>query len=295
MGKTLNFKRILVLMGGRSEEREISLKSGREVIKNLKEMGFEVDYCEPEALCEKLKEFKPDFVFLALHGRYGEDGTVQGFLELMGIPYLGSDTKVSALCFDKDWTKRFLKDFGIKTPNWVCLREGEEVSWEKFPCVVKPARQGSSVGLFLVKGREELELALRRCFKFDGKVIIEEFVQGYDATVGILKGKVLPPIKIIPKKGIYDYESKYTKGLTRYEFLEGKVAQRLKETSLKIWKALELKDLARIDFRVSDEGEIYFLEVNTIPGMTELSLFPMACKKVGLNFKDFLKELLKDA
>ncbi|MFN4319937.1 MAG: D-alanine--D-alanine ligase [Aquificaceae bacterium] len=286
---------MVVLMGGRSSEREISLKSGKAVLKALQDLGYEAIALDlEEDLCEKLKAIKPDKVFIALHGTYGEDGRVQGFLDLLGIPYVGSGVLGSALAMDKDITKKVLSFHGIKVPRWICLRSPEEdFDWNIYPAVVKPADQGSSVGLFVIKDKRELKEAIKECFKLSKKVMVEEFIEGRDFTVGILKGQALPPIEIRPKKGIYDYESKYTKGMTDYVFSEDEVLnKRLQDIALRAHLYLELKDFSRIDFRVSEEGTPYLLEVNTIPGMTELSLFPMACQRAGINFKRMVEMLI---
>ena len=287
--------RVVVLMGGRSAEREISLKSGQAVLEALQELGHEAIALDlTEDLCEKLKEIKPDKVFIALHGPYGEDGRVQGLLDILGIPYVGSGILGSSIAMDKDITKKVLSFHGIKVPKWVCIRdEKEELNWDIYPAVVKPADQGSSVGLFVVKDQKEAKEAIKKCFKISKKVMVEEYIEGKDITVGILKERALPPIEIRPRKGVYDYESKYTKGMTEYLFVEDEdLTQKLQEIALLAHKSLELKDLSRVDFRVDKEGTPYLLEVNTIPGLTELSLFPMACKRVGIDFKELINMLL---
>ena len=287
--------RIAVLMGGRSSEREISLKTGKAVSDALREMGHEVIELDlTEDLPCKLLEIKPDKVFIALHGPYGEDGRVQGLLDILGIPYTGSGVLGSAIAMDKDITKRLLKFEGIPTPDWVCIRKGEEIpEWKVFPAVVKPADQGSSVGLKVVKDPCDLESSVKELFRITEKVLVESFVEGRDMTVGVLKGKPLPVIEIRPKKGIYDYESKYTKGATDYVFLEDEgLSEELQDIALRVYRLLELKDVSRVDFRVDREGRPYVLEVNTIPGMTELSLLPMACMRVGIDFKELLSIIL---
>ncbi len=287
--------RVVVLMGGRSAEREISLKSGQAVLRALQELGHEAIALDlTEDLCERLREIKPDKVFIALHGPYGEDGRVQGLLDILGIPYVGSGVLGSSIAMDKDITKKVLSFHGRKVPKWICVREkGEELNWDIYPAVVKPADQGSSVGLFVVNSTEEAKEAIEKCLEISKKVMVEEYIEGRDITVGILKGKPLPPIEIKPKKGIYDYESKYTKGMTEYTFLEEEeFVEKLQEIALLAYKVLELKDLSRVDFRVNREGTPYLLEVNTIPGLTELSLFPMACKRVGIDFKELISMLL---
>ncbi len=287
--------RVVVLMGGRSAEREISLKSGQAVLKALQELGHEAIALDlTEDLCEKLREIKPDKVFIALHGPYGEDGRVQGILDILGIPYVGSGVLGSSIAMDKDITKKVLSFYGIRVPPWVCVRSEEEINWNTYPAVVKPADQGSSVGLFVVRDEAEAKEAIRKCLELSKKVMVEEYIEGRDITVGILKEKALPPIEIRPRKGVYDYESKYTKGMTEYLFVEDEdLTQKLQEIALLAHKSLELKDLSRIDFRVDKDGTPYLLEVNTIPGLTELSLFPMACRRMGIDFKDLIDMLIR--
>ncbi len=287
--------KIAVLMGGKSSEREISLKTGRAVSKGLRELGYEVVELDlTEDIACKLLEIKPDKVFIALHGTYGEDGRVQGMLDLLGIDYVGSGVKSSALAMDKDLTKRILSCEGIPTPEWVSFRIKDEIpNWEKFPAIVKPADQGSSVGLFLVKDREEMISRVKELFQLTEKIVVESFVEGRDMTVGLIKGKPLPVIEIIPKKGIYDYESKYTAGKSEYVFPpESDLTKELQDIALRTANILEIEDMGRVDFRVDEKGNPYVLEVNTIPGMTELSLLPMACKKAGISFNEMLSIIL---
>lgn len=287
--------RVVVLMGGPSAEREISLRSGKAVADALRSLGYEVFTLDlaPD-VCQRLLEIRPDKVFIALHGPYGEDGRLQGLLDILGIPYVGSGHLGSAIAMDKDISKKILSYHGIPTPRWICVRDKDiDWDWEDFPAVVKPSDQGSSVGLYIVNSPEQLKDAVKECLKLTKKVLVEEFIDGVDVTVGILMGKPLPPIEIRPRKGVYDYESKYTKGMTEYVFLEDdKLIEELQDLALKVFEVLELKDLARIDFRVSKEGKAYFLEANTIPGMTELSLFPMACQKAGIGFERMVEMLL---
>ena len=285
--------KIVVLMGGKSSEREVSLKTGKAVAQALRRLGHEVYELDlSRDLPCKLLELNPDKVFIALHGRPGEDGTVQGMLEILEIPYTGSDTISSAVCIDKDFTKRIVLSLGINTPKWEVINSKEELSnlsWKDYPAVLKPAREGSSVGLEIVKSEQEMKEKAEEMLKWSEKLILEEFIEGRDLTVGFLKGRVLPAIEIKPKKGIYDYESKYTKGKTEYLFLDDdNLEKKLQKISEKIYKILNLKDFARIDYRVDRKGKIYFLEVNTIPGMTELSLLPMAAKRVGINFDNLI-------
>jgi len=288
--------RVVVLMGGRSSEREISLRTGRAVADALRRMGHEVVEMDltPDLAC-RLLEVKPDRVFIALHGPYGEDGRVQGLLDVLGIPYTGSGVLGSALAMDKEVTKRLLRSEGIATPEWVCVRRGEEVPpWEAYPAVVKPADQGSSVGLRLVHSRGDLEKAVKELFPITEKVLVECFIEGRDMTVGILGETALPVIEVKPRRGLYDYRSKYTSGETEYLFPEEEeLTAKLQEIALRVHRLLELRDMSRIDFRVSPSGEAFVLEVNTVPGMTELSLFPMACRRAGIDFEEMLRILLR--
>ena len=190
----------------------------------------------------------------------------------------------------KDITKKLLEYHGIKTPRWLVPEDEEEVkAWDIFPCIVKPVDEGSSVDLYICNGKDELVETISNLLNKGKRVMVEEFIKGKDVTVGLLKGKPLPPIEIRPKKGIYDYESKYTKGKTEYVFLEDKeLTDKLYKISSLINDIFELKDMARVDFRITDKKEIFTLEINTIPGMTELSLLPMASEKVGIDFRELL-------
>jgi D-alanine-D-alanine ligase len=286
--------KIAVLKGGRSSEREISLKTGKAVAEGLRRLGHEVIELDTEEnFPQNLIEAQPDLVFIALHGPYGEDGRVQGLLDMLEIPYVGTGVLGSAIAMDKEFTKKILRFEGIPTPDWVCVRKDKNFYWDRFPAVVKPADQGSSVGLKIVKKRKELEKAVKELFDITDKVIIEPYIVGRDMTVGILKDRPLPVIEIRPRSGVYDFKSKYTKGETEYLFLEDEIlGKKLKDIALKVHRALELKDFSRVDFRVDHEDNPYVLEVNTIPGMTELSLFPMACAKEGIDFTEMLSIII---
>ncbi len=285
--------RIAVITGGDSLEKEIALKGAKAVESSLRKLGYEVDVFEiDENLCLKLKASKPQKAFIVAHGTYGEDGKVQGLLDILGIPYVGSNTKTSAICMDKDFSKQIFVQNHIKTPKWKAYKKEDDIDWDIFPCIAKPASAGSSFGLFKVEHDISLKEAAQNIFKIDDKLIIEEFIEGKDMTVGYFKGEILEPIEIIPKKGIYDFESKYTKGMSEYIFVEDKdISQKLKEITAKIVDVFELKDMARVDFRVKNQ-DIYTLEINTIPGLTELSLLPMALKKAGISFDKMVEMLV---
>jgi D-alanine-D-alanine ligase len=291
-------KKVAVIYGGSSPEADISRKSGKAVANALRRLGYTVKEFELDKdLACRLSDFAPDFAFPVLHGSPGEDGTVQGLLEVMNIPYAGEGVKVSALCMDKDWTKRILKGFGIPTPRWVCVKNPSEVEllndWNLFPAVVKPATGGSSVGLKVAKdshGLKKYALSLSQRF---GKVLIEEFVEGREFTCGFAGGKIFTPLEISPKKGLYDFETKYTKGLAQFKPVCSTLGERIKSLTARVVEALEIKNLCMVDFRYKDStGEFFVLEVNTIPGMTETSLLPLMAKIDGLNFEDLIQLII---
>lgn len=289
--------RIGVLMGGKSKEREISLKTGNAIYNALKRRGYDVEMIDcDEHLPFVLKDRKIGVCFIALHGRYGEDGTVQGLLEVLRIPYTGSGVIGSAICMDKVFTKRLLESLGIPTPKYVVL-EGDEIPNFPIPCVVKPAREGSTIGVSIVKERSLIKEAVLKALEYDRKVIIEEYVEGEEITVGIVNGKILPIVKIVPKTGFYDYEAKYTRGMTEYE-VPAKITEETEDMarsfSKKIYESFELSGCVRIDMMVKDNIP-YVLDINTSPGMTETSLVPKAWQVSYGTFDDLVEEILLGA
>ena len=292
-------KKIAVVYGGWSSEAEISRKSGRAVANCLRNLGFEVFELEltPD-IAIKLLKLKPDCVFPVLHGKPGEDGSFQGLLEILRIPYVGENVKVSSTCMDKDWTKRLLKEKGIPTPKWVVFYKDqplEGLNWEIFPAVVKSAEEGSSKGLKIVKDYKSLIKALKLLKEKYEKILVEEFIPGREFTCGFVNGEILPPLEIKPKKGIYDYEAKYTKGATEFLKVETPLKEKIKKLTLKVIETLEIKHLARVDFRFNPtNGNLFVTEVNTIPGMTETSLLPLMAKNKGYTFEEMLKKLLQN-
>lgn len=294
----LKNKRIGVLMGGLSEEREISLKTGAAILKALGDKNYKAIAIDAgRDISAVLIKKKIDIAFIALHGRYGEDGCIQGLLEVMAIPYTGSGVKASALAMDKTAAKKVMLYHGVSTPASCIYEEGVRPKI-KAPLVVKPACQGSAIGVSIVKEDSGLKAALHEAKKFGGPVLIEKYIKGRELTVSILDGRVLPTIEIRPKKGFYDYTAKYTKGMTEFvvpaqitKSLDKKVAKE----SLKAYEALGCKGAARVDVILDSKGTPYVLEVNTIPGMTELSLFPRAAQAVGLDYPALVEEMLKGA
>jgi D-alanine-D-alanine ligase len=292
-------RKIAVVYGGWSSEAEVSRKSGKAVAKGLKKLGYEVIELElTPRVAVDLLELKPDCVFPILHGKPGEDGAFQGLLEILRIPFVGENVKVSAICMDKDWTKKLLKEEKLPTPKWTVFYKDRplgDIPWNTFPAVVKPAEEGSSVGLKIVKNQKELTEALKTLKEHYEKILIEEFIPGREFTCGFVSGEILPPLEIKPKKGIYDFKAKYTKGETEFLEVEEPLREKIQQITLKVIKVLEIKYLARVDFRYhSEKGTLFITEVNTIPGMTETSLLPLMVKKRGFSFERLLKLLLEN-
>lgn len=295
---SLKKKRIGVLMGGLSEEREISLKTGAAILKALGDKGYKAIAIDAgRDISSVLLKKKVDIAFISLHGRYGEDGCIQGLLEVMAIPYTGSGVKASALAMDKTAAKKVMLYHNVSTPASCIYEEGVRPRM-KAPLVVKPACQGSAIGVSIVRKDAGLKAALREAGRFSGPVLIEKYIKGRELTVSILDGRVLPTIEIRPKKGFYDYTAKYTKGMTEFivpapisKTLDRKVAKE----SLKAYEALGCRGAARVDVILDSKGTPYVLEVNTIPGMTELSLFPRAAQAAGLDYPALVEEMLKGA
>lgn len=299
----LKQKRTAVLMGGLSAEREISLKTGNAVLKALLENGCNAVAVDVgHDLPVQLRDAQTEQAFICLHGRYGEDGTVQGLLEMMQIPYTGSGVMSSSVAMDKVVSKQILLYHGISTPDFVAYRDGEDRAallerCRNFPLVVKPAREGSTIGITIAEDRCGLEEGLDLALELDELVLIEDFIKGDEVTVSVLNGVPLPIIKIVPKSGFYDYQSKYTPGQTEYILpapLDAALYRRLQDTSVAACRALSCRGAARVDFMIR-EKEFFCLEVNTIPGMTATSLLPKAAAEAGLSFNELVMQILDDA
>ncbi|GAB4558233.1 MAG: D-alanine--D-alanine ligase [Geothermobacteraceae bacterium] len=292
-----------VLCGGLSREREVSLRTGEGVHQALVDGGYRAVLIDAgRDLPRQLADNSVDVAFIALHGRFGEDGTVQGLLEMLGIPYTGSGVLASALAIDKVATKKMLLYHELPTPGFLVLRRGEERTavlgqCRHFPLVVKPSREGSTLGISIVRGAEELEEALDEALGLDDTALIEDCIEGMEVTVSILDGEALPIIQIVPKSGFYDYHAKYTAGQTRYIVpapLPAEVYRRLQEVSVETCRVLGVRGAARVDFMVR-EKEFYILEVNTIPGMTPTSLLPKAARQAGIDYRELVVRMLLDA
>lgn len=287
--------KIAVLYGGLSSEREVSLKTGKGIYDALIKKGYmntlliDVDW----NIAEKLLSEKPDFCYIALHGRYGEDGTIQGLLEMMRIPYNGSGVAASAVAFDKVVSKSVFEFNGIPTPEYFILTDEKHSPF--YPCVVKPAREGSTIGITIVKSDEEFKDAVNIARRYDNKVLVEKFVSGKELTISIIDELILPPIWIRPVKGFYDYESKYTKGMTEYIFDTGLSEDQndyIKLIAKGAYDSLGCFSAARVDM-IFDGEKAYVLEVNTLPGMTETSLLPNAAKKYGISYEDLVDMIVR--
>jgi D-alanine-D-alanine ligase len=327
--------KITVLMGGTSSERNVSLASGIRITNALRERGHDVIALDPargvisaseerelstgkvgtkppslESLSKfaegtflpnltSMREIKnADVVFLGLHGGQGEDGTIQALLDMARVKYTGSGHLASALALDKDLSKRLFRAADVNTADWLMapatIEQVEGIL--SLPVVVKPSKEGSTVGLTLVKKRADLAPAIEEAAKYDDEVMIERFVPGRELTVGVLGDIALPVGEIISKHEIYDYECKYTPGMAKEEFpakISREATERIQQQALAAFKALKLGGCARIDFRLSSEGEFYCLEANTLPGMTELSLIPQGAAAMGISFPELCDRIVR--
>ena len=295
--------RVAILAGGPSSEREISLRYGTAVYKALVREGIDVFFIDVrDNIYDIIKSEKMDVAFLALHGKFGEDGTVQKILESAGIKYTGSGARSSALALDKIASKELFVKNHVPTPGYLVvskrdLRPGE-LDKLKMPVVVKPQFEGSSIGLTVVKDRPELEEAVNKAFEYGPNVLVEKYVSGRELTVGILNDKPLPVIEIVPKSKVYDFKAKYVDPDTQYlvpaPIREGEKAL-AQSLGLRSHEVLGCRSFSRTDMILDETGNIFVLEVNTIPGMTERSLLPKAAAAVGVSFGKLCVKLIEDA
>ena len=305
MSKTLKQEKIAVLLGGTSAEREVSLNSGTAVLNALRKQGYDVHPIDPKTFpVATLKEQGFDRVFNILHGRGGEDGTMQGLLEQIGIPYTGCGVMASALTMDKMRTKMLWKAFGlpvaemeiVTVENRANLNPESVVKKLGLPLMVKPSLEGSSVGLTKVKTMEELESAVDFALKFERTVLIEEWLAGDEFTVPVLDGEVLPSIKIVPEGEFYDYDAKYISDNTQYFCPAGLSDAREQELRRLVKQAYDVvgcRGWSRIDVMADAEGKFRLVEVNTNPGMTSHSLFPKSAETVGYSFEQLVEKILE--
>lgn len=289
---------IVVLLGGPSAEREVSLRSGAAVAAALRGLGHGVHEVDPMPGSLRLPT-ETDVAFLALHGTYGEDGTVQAELEALGIPYTGCGIESSRIAFDKVLAKERMIGAGVPTPRYRVLGSGSE-SWPgegwTCPVVLKPAREGSSVGLQFVETPGAFPEALQASLRHGSEILMEPRIVGRETTVGILDGVALPVVEVRPKSGAYDYRNKYTPGCTDYQCPAGfpeETTLRIQEAALGAFKAVGARDYARVDVMVTPEGMPMVLEVNTLPGMTETSLLPKAAAAAGISFPELCGRMVE--
>jgi D-alanine-D-alanine ligase len=296
--------RVALLAGGDSDERDISLQSGAAVQTALESRGHLVIHLDPgvvDLFDVDWRQF--DVAFLALHGRFGEDGQVQQVLEEAGIPYTGSDAVASRLAFSKSAAKERFAQFGVPTPTYALVHYADDaaridrlVSQVGYPLVVKPDAQGSSLGVSIVREPGELPAALRRCFEYDSFGVVEQAILGTEWTVGVLDDLVLPPLRIETAREFFDYQAKYHDDDTRYDFgsdWPSSEVQRIAETAAEACRALGVKGLSRVDLRVDAARQPWVLEVNTIPGMTGHSLVPKAAAHTGIDFAELCERAMR--
>jgi D-alanine-D-alanine ligase len=302
---SMRSKKIGVLCGGLSAEREVSLRTGESICAALCDRGYDAQRVFVDRDVDLvLRQIRIDVAFLALHGRYGEDGCVQGLLELLGIPYTGSDVLASALAMNKAKAKEIFRLRNVPTPPYhvVCsdavdtLRDTHGAFG--FPAVVKPCGEGSSVGVTIVHDEAELEAACEEAWRFDDHALIERYIEGKEVSVAILNDRALGAVEVAPKEGFYDYSAKYTAGKSEYHIPARLSAERYRgvlQHALNAHRALGCAGATRVDMIVSDRGNEYILEVNTIPGMTQTSLLPKIAHHAGLDFGDLIEEMLGGA
>lgn len=302
--------KVALIAGGTSGERSISLASKEGAKKALEQAGFQVEWLDPankEHLI-KLIEGDYDVAFLALHGKGGEDGTIQGFLEMIGLPYTGSGVFSSAVSIDKQKAKTFYRANGVKTPASAYVRRTEPFSGEKIvaelgqKCVVKAATEGSSLGIYIVEGTEAVEQAIEDALELDTAALIEQYIAGTELTVVVLgegeTAEALPIIEIIPQAESYDFDSKYAPGGSEHicpARLSDEVTEQIQATAVKAHNALSCHGVSRTDFILDANGDAWVLETNTLPGMTETSLLPDAAKAAGISFADLCTKLIESA
>ena len=294
--------KIAVLMGGPGEEREISLQSGKAIQLALEAKGYNVLGI---TLGKKLSDIisdlhSVDLVFLGLHGSNGENGTIQGFLKSLGVKYTGSDPLSSAICMDKNISKIIARNSKVNTPNWEIVTRGQALIGDnfEFPLVIKPNDQGSTVGLTIVHDESELGSALNLAFNYSSSAMVEQYIKGRELTVTFLGDKALPVCEIIPSHELYDYECKYTSGMSKYVCpadIDLDLTERVQKTTERLFNVLKCRHYSRADFRLDHEKNLWFLEMNTLPGMTDTSLAPMAAKAAGFSFNDLIDRIVLQA
>ena len=300
-------KKIAVICGGPSSEREISLRSGKNIFEALKNLGYKnVELIDIDKNISKvLIDKKIEVVYNAMHGRYGEDGCIQGLLEILEIPYTGCGVTASSVCMNKDYTKNVLRNFDIPLIKSVLIKKNEDYSKKikelKYPMMLKPVSEGSSLGMFKVSDEKEMEECFKKSLKYNQDVLVEEYLDGKSLTVGVLEnGDELFATEIIEfntKTEWYDYEAKYTAGMTEFIIpakLSDDMTQKVKDIAVKAFKACGCRGVSRVDFLISDNVP-YVLEINTSPGMTDLSDLPAQSKAMGISYENLVQIILNGA
>lgn len=293
--------KIGVVMGGTSSEKEISMLTGKEIMENLNKDKYEVIQIvinSKKELIEKIQKENIDFVFLALHGKFGEDGTAQAILEGLNIPYSGSGILASSLCMDKDISKRLMRAGDINTAQWITIKRHQEIDYKLleeigYPLVVKPVNGGSSIGTNIVLNSGDILDAILKSFDYDDEVMIEKYIRGKEITCSILDGKLLPVIEINPTAEFFNYKCKYADNGSKDIIieLEEPLKAKVEEICHKCWSLFKCNVYGRIDIIVQD-NEPFVLEVNTLPGMTKYSLLPMSAKAINISFQQLLENII---
>ena len=289
--------RVAVIMGGSSAEKDVSIKTGEAVVRACLANGFEV---YPIVFDDNYKDSFQllrgvDIVFNGLHGTFGEDGAIQKWFEQNNILFTGSDSFSSQICMDKIKSKKIARENNIRTPDWIEFKEDVDVNQAFYPCIVKPNAQGSTFGLSYVNEAGSLEEAINHSLLFDSNVLIEQYIRGREITVGVLNNEVLPIVEILPKHKLYDYECKYTPGMTNYKCpieLDNGLKEKINIDTIKIFELLGCRGYGRVDYIIDDNNNHYFLELNTLPGMTSTSLLPIAAESSGISFDDLIKKII---
>ena len=295
--------KIGILIGGDSSEREVSIASGRSIENACIALGHEVVRLDPKDGLEKIKSFllKVDLVFNGLHGGDGENGKISKYLEDLGVLFTGSDSISSEICMNKDKAKRIAANNNVLTPEWVLVTNealSGNIGQLNFPIVVKPNDQGSTLGLSIINSKSQLKGAFKVANSFAYSVMYEQHIQGREITCSIVGNIAYPIVEIIPKHEIYDYECKYTKGMSKYicpAEINKNISSKIKEISLKIHKLLGCRHYSRVDFLLDRNNDPWFLEINTLPGMTETSLLPKSLESAGVNFNQIIEKIIEEA
>ena len=296
-----------VLMGGISSERDVSLRSGQAVVEALRKVGsqvvaMDINNFEKSHIMTVIRQARIQFAFIALHGKLGEDGTIQSILEEMGIPYTGSGVRASTCAFNKVITQRSLRANGLPVADFHVAHtltvdiDAIIEELKVFPLVVKPACEGSSFGVSIVRDQNDFQDALYEAFRFGNEIIVEKFIDGREFTVGILDRQVLPIVEIRSQNNFFNFEAKYHKGLTDYIVpapLDQELSKQIGDFALKAHQVLGCEGYSRVDFRLDHKNRPFILEINTIPGFTETSLFPKAAKQAGMDFSDVCIRLIQ--